>query len=466
MNIIDIDIPLLVSCFLVAVWAKIFRSQQFFQLLCQFLATFTAQYSLVVSWSLARLIPIFAATDISRSRSEGLSEYLPFVLYSIFASLIFSQFWYIPSSVKFWYGDGRVFVQVFNFSVLVAVTVTLTSALLEKGGLKLLLFFLQLAAIVHGFASFYQVVAGNFGLPLIGISRSHGENANEFGDVAAFISSRGNEILRPGGLMGEPKSAAVLFGIVLMHHIFFRIEYKLTTKQRLFHQLSLALSLFGFISAFSTSGFIGFAVAFFVIVFSTASSAERLKIILRVLSFSVLLALGWSYLNGANEDGLFDILADRSLGRFTEGQALDIPVEASLDKLMTSPLIAIFGVGMGGSSFVVMEYIGESFDYAFAPNIIFVLFLIESGLIGTLFFLGVFTRHFARVRQSLLFKFDSEIKALFVVAVSAMIIGLSGSGIALGMPLAVACMAVAAYKVRMHQHTFSIDRGQHVRPNL
>ena len=142
----------------------------------------------------------------------------------------------------------------------------------------------------------------------------------------------------------------------------------------------------------------------------------------------------------------------RTAGRFDGGE-MDPPVEASINEIINNPMTALFGVGQGGSSFVAMKFIGEAFDYALAPNITFVLLLVEAGMVGTMLFLGVFGMQVVRVGTSVIVKDDSEIRTLFVIGLSAMLLNLAGSGIPLGIPLAVACMAVAAHKVRLAART-------------
>lgn len=464
MNVITFDIPLLVAGLLLLVWAKVFRSEQYFQILCQFVATFAAQYSLGVSWSLGRLVPILSAVSLSAKRSVGLKAYLPFVSYVFLSSLIGSLFWSIPPSVHFWYGDGRVFLQLFNFAVLAGSCIALASAISQKGGPRLLVTFLQIAAVIHGLASVYQLLAANLGLPLIGISRSHGLTVDDTaGDVALFMSQSGAAMFRPGGLMGEPKSVAVLFGMVLLHGIFVRSDGERSRAERALRVVSIALSAIGFLAAFSTSAFFGFGCAFALCLVYVGSRHDRTKTIIRIVLVAATALAGWYAFYDGSGDGLRDVLFQRSIERLDA--EMDPPVEASVNKMIESPLVAIFGVGLGGSSFIVMEFLGEAFDYAYAPNVGFILLLVEAGFVGTALFLGVFALQVLRVGLSSLVKYDNEVRSLFVIAVSMMLLCLAGSGIPLGFPLAVACLAVAAHKVRVASRS-RVGSGADVRLHL
>lgn len=462
MNVITFDIPLLIAGFLLLGWAKLFRTDQYFQILCQFVATFAAQYSFGVSWSLARLVPIVAATSVLGKNSLGLKIYLPFIIYMIISSIIGSFFWNIPPNVQYWYGDGRVYVQLFNFLILAAVTITLTNAIFQQGGVRLLIYFLQLAALIHGLASLYQIAAGAFNWPLLGISRGHGLTIDGgAGDVAAFLSTSGNEVLRPGGLMGEPKSAAVLFGIIVLFHIFRQKKIVTNFWENILGTSAFVLSIVGFLAAFSTSAIFGFvcSLAMFMIFF--ASGIDWVKILLRISFILAIMFIGWYMLYGGGLSDFRDIILERSIDRIDN--ELDPPVQASINKMMDNFLVALLGVGLGGSSFVVMEYLKDNFNYAFAPNIGFILILIEMGIIGSVLFLGVFFRQVSLIGLSSLVKIDSEVRDLLIIGVSTMLLCLAGSGIPMGFPLAVACVAVAAKKVYSEASSIKMQRIKDVR---
>ena len=445
MNVISLDIPILIAGLLVLIYAKIFLSKNYFQILCQFVGTFAAQYSFGVSWSLGKLVPILSAVNLNSLKPAGLKLYLPFVIYTFISSLICCLFWDIPQGVNFWYGDARVYLQLISFLSLVLSTLGLATAISEKNGTRLLILFLQFAAIIHGIASVYQLIANGLGLPLIGIGRAHGLTMdNDAGDVAAFVAENGMEIFRPGGLMGEPKTAAVLFGVMLLHGIFVGVEPGSSKKMRIVGILSLVLSAAGFLLAFSTSCFAGFAVLLVFFLFALVSRSERLFSVFKIAAAMFFMVGVWFLLTNASIDSLIDIFTQRTVGRL-DG-TMDPPVEASINKLLSNPFVAIFGVGQGGSSFVVMEFLGTSFDYAYAPNIGMILLLIESGILGTLLFLGVFIKQSMAILKNIDDHASLENKSLFVIGISSMVMCLTGSGIALGFPLAIACISVASYK--------------------
>ncbi len=105
--------------------------------------------------------------------------------------------------------------------------------------------------------------------------------------------------------------------------------------------------------------------------------------------------------------------------------------------------VAVFGVGEGGSSFVVMNYFNSPFEYAYSPNIGAIRLVVENGFLGALLFFVAYGR--LTKRALLMCRADtSGYRRLFLTtSMAAMCLEMTGSGISLGIPLAVAAMYAA-----------------------
>lgn len=436
MNIINLDLILLVIGLPFVLWTWMFRPRRFASQISLFSSTVQAQYSWLVSWSLAKFCIFLLALDGTRQRPIGLAPFLPYVGYVVLSSGIASFFWDVPPGVSFFYGEARIFVSLVNFTLLVLSTMSLAVAFAGSRGGMTLWYGLRWLSIVHGVFFIYQYVAMALGLPLIGISRAFNLTLDDrVADVAAFVSGSGLEILRPGGLAGEPKTVAVIFGIALFTTL--HLGHQLDSKR---HEKNLTLcaalfSFFCFFAAFSTSAFFGLGAAF---VGTTLVLKKKYlfktgkKLLLSILLASLVLLSYFSV------DDFLSLLSERTTGRL--GDALDLPVEASLHAMLNSVPIALFGTGEGGSSFIIMKYLKIPFEFAYAPNIGFIRLAVENGLIGLILFFLAYAR--LTKRALLMLRSDqSGIRLLFfTTSISAMSLCMSGSGIPLGLPLSIATM--------------------------
>lgn len=438
--VLDIPVAIAVALFLIAVLLR--HGIKAFVAACIAASSFGAQFSLGVTLSIAKILPIIMIPAALRRGDTGLSLYVPFLFYAIGITLIASFLWTIPIGVSFFYGDARAFVQIFNFIMLALVARAIALALRERTTVERLWDFMTITVIIHGIASLYQLVAGFFNLPVIGISRPFGLTLESgVADFAAFGTSAGTTIIRPGGLAGEPKGMAVVFGIYIIAFLFCGRSLALRWRGFNLSKVSFALSILGFIAAFSTSAIIGMAAAMGFTTLLMGVGRQRLKLI--YASFILLLCLAlWMYLTGVSSlDELYGVVGERTTGRL--GDELDIPIAASIDAMIRQPFIAIFGYGMGGSSFLVMEYLGEVFKYAYAPNVGAVFFIVELGIIGTglllypLFSGNFRTGRFARKTG------DVHVTLLTAISSSTFILSFAGSGIPFGYSLAIGSSVAA-----------------------
>jgi hypothetical protein len=441
--VLDLPVAIAVAAFLIFVLLR--RGKRAFVLACHAASTFGAQFSAFVTISLVRVLPIAIAPFGLRRGSAGLSAFGPFAVYSLVVTALGSFSWEIPRGIAFFYGDGRVYVQLFNLAMLILATRATAFALSDKDAVKLLWRYLTVVMLIHGIASLYQLIAVFVGLPAIGISRPFNLTAGDSeGDVAAFATSTGMIIARPGGLAGEPKGMAAMYGAYIASYLFGGRALLEEWRERVLMRATLSLSLIGFLAAFSTSAIIGGAVAIVVCTFLLGTGRIRSAFVY----VPALAALGitvWLDLTHVQLQDFGSVFQARTTGRLEEG-AMDPPVEASIQAFLQNPLIGAFGTGMGGSSFIVMKYLHETFQYAYAPNIGIVLLLVELGTVGTVLLLFPIAQLLWRASALSKATSDATVGALVALSLSTMIFCLTGSGNPLGIPLAIAA-AVGALAI-------------------
>jgi hypothetical protein len=220
--------------------------------------TFGAKFSFIVNWTFGKVLPILVIPYALRKGNTGLAVFAGFVAFVFFNTLIQSLFWDIPEGVNFAYGEGRYIVQLFNFTMAALLTRATVLAFNEAREVNIFWRIFSYAILAHGLASLYQLIAGSLGLPLLGISRPFDLVMDgQVADVALFSNESGQFVYRPGGLAGEPKGIAVLYGIYITGYLFGGSLLPLNHREKLVSRVVFFLALFGFIAAFSTSAFIG-----------------------------------------------------------------------------------------------------------------------------------------------------------------------------------------------------------------
>lgn len=436
MNVIAPDYPLLVAGLVLVIWARVWQPRYVFHLLCQAVATVNAQYSLGLSLSLGRLVPILASTSPRRFEPGLTRWFLPFVLYAIGLTLIQSQRWAIPHGISPFYGEFRFVVQLINFITLALSASALYEVLRHPRAPLLAADMLTGINIIHGLASIYQLVAAHMGLPLIGISRPHSSVV----DVASQAIGDAS-LLRPGGLAGEPKSAAVIFGAYLIVRAFGMPIRTMTPRRRFIEGAALVIASFAFLETLSTSAFFGAAAGAAVLVVRFPGSLR--SILLRLTAIGGFALLGWTLSSSDSEIQIMDVLRLRTVDRFQdESTALDPPVAACLDAIEADLTIATFGTGLGGSSFIVMRSLGST-DLSYAPNISLVLAVTELGMLGTLLMLiPVTVLYFRGVRARDPTTYSAA-RFYFTLSIGTLAIQLAGSGIPMGFSLAIGALCAA-----------------------
>jgi hypothetical protein len=384
-SVVSLDGPLLLAGLVAMVFGRLVLRPHQYQIMCQFIGTFWAQLSLGVSWSLARLTPIFSALSQPPFKSAYGWMFVPFLVYVPISGLFLSLTWSIPSHVSGPYGDYRVFVQLINFAFMALSTRALAAALRTESAGELFWHVMTGAVLIHGLASLYQITAWIFSLPLIGISRAF-DLTEEVGtpDIATF-SIEDTDILRLSGLIGEPKTAAAFFGAYLVAYLLrtFASSARSSTPEK----AALLLAVVCFIGSASTSGLLGavlgLAWALVTLARSTRFALLWVSIVAIVVGSFVFLGVLPAF--SADVRTISEIVSLRTVERF--GDQLDPPVEASLSWFTSSASAMLLGTGLGGSTFLIAQTLGITFQYAYAANIGAVLLLAELGLIGILLLL-------------------------------------------------------------------------------
>jgi hypothetical protein len=456
---INLDIPVVFVLSVAMLYVLLHFGHGRFIASCFAASTFGAVFTAGVTLSVGRIVPILMVPMALRKGNAGLLMYAPFVVYAVAVTLWSSLFWKIPDEVAFAYGEGRVYVQLFNFLILVLATRALTLALQEQNAVPFLWRAFAIAVLVHGLASLYQALAGTTGWPLIGISRPFGASGNIDGlDVAAFATKAGDLILRPGGLAGEPKTAAIIFGIYIAAYACggWRIEVKRWARSLAF--ATLIVSFGGFTLAFSTSALIGLPLALIATsILLRGSGAIRAPVIWAVGLLCAILVFGALFDIGSTD--LFELVQLRTTDRLIDSE-LDAPVEASLAAMNDNLAIALFGDGLGGSSFITMAFLNQAFELSYAPNVGIVLFLVEIGVFGTLLLLGPLCWTIALAAFRVRHNKSPSAEVLLAASIGATILSLTSSGTALGIPFAVASAAIAGQISKFGGRVTSMEVSQ------
>lgn len=447
MSVVELDLPVLLGVVIVLVITAWRYGLASYVLAGNVASTFSAVFSYGLTLSVGRLIPIALAPAGLVRGDADLRPYVPFTIYAALVTLISAWGWRIPEGVGFFYGEGRFAVQLFNLLMLAMATRATALALQRDMAAETLWRYLTLGVFIHGLASVYQLIAGSVGLPVIGISRPFGLTASEFGaDVAAVTTPWGDRLLRPGGLAGEPKTAAVIYGIYVAAFMFGGWSIRARYLKVDLRYPALALAVLGFVSAISTSAIIGLALAI-VACIVVLGVPKSLSLWVTIAIATVVGIVAWQLLAGLGSVGeIGDLLQARTFERLEA--PLDLPIEATLAALRVDPLLALWGAGLGGSSFIAMEYMGEVFEYAFAPNVGGILLIAEVGILGLSLLIVPLVVCYARTQRSGHGRRDAGCTALAATSIAALCLCLTGSGIAMGIPLAIAAASGVSARLR------------------
>jgi len=465
MPTITLDIPLLIIGLLLLVWFRLCKPDYRFQVVCQLVGTFWAQYSFIVSWSLLRIAPFFAASTFPLKKLNYGNLFVPFILYALFVTLISSLFWIISPDTWFAYGEGRLWIQLAIFLSLVLSARAFAVAMSEPRGPLLMWKALIVMGIIHGLASGYQYIAWFTGLPLIEISLAH-EWGLELGmtDVVAAFTIGDFNIIRPAGLAGEPRYASALFGIVLLAAFFIGRPPTITKAWLRLSTISIGLATLGFIGAFSTSGYVGFVVGLVGLGMMGAINLISLSRIIKYVLCLMVMILILSYLLvAAGYPSLIDLLIMRSVERIGTAEMYYLPNQAAIEILFSNWSVFFFGTGIGGGTFFVQDALDLSFEYALMPTIGALALFLEIGLIGTLLLFIPFFALLVMARKKMR-NINSqnrwEMRFLLTLAITAMIFMLAGSSVgALGYPVAIGSI-LGAVNFLQRQRQLAMNRRE------
>jgi hypothetical protein len=436
MSVIVLDTPLLILSVFFLIWLRFKFNLNKYQALCLFISSFWAQYSFIISWSIAKITPMFSASFQAKSKLNLGLWFLPFVSFVLFSTFIsFFLFWKIPNSATYFYGEGRIWIQLLTFISLVFSTKSISDSVNNFKDTIVIWKAWVLIVLIQGLGFLYQYLAFFFRLPLIGISRAHGLTFEGLqGDVAA-LTINGNDILRPGGFAGEPKTVAIFFAVYIFIYVFVKTPLYLSKNWILLSRICFVLSIIGLIGSFSTSIYIAFIFLLLILsVFKFKEFSRFLKIIIGLYFIYILTDIILFYLDLPSTVELFSLRVSQRLLE----EDLDPPVEAALKILFSDIRILIFGTGYGGGTFFIQEFLGENFDFALTPNVGFVALFLEIGILGLLLLLLPYCYFLSKAYMRLkLFDYNNKwaIKFLLITSISTLFFMFFSSGIALGYPI-------------------------------
>jgi MFS family permease len=267
-------------------------------------------------------------------------------------------------------------------------------------------------------------------------------------DVALFEGESGL-VVRGGGLAGEPKTAAILFGAYLLVAFFTPWPRSWSARRNTLEFIVVLVATISFLLSFSTAGFVGFIPAAVFLSWRLKSEARLAKVRIFAASVVAVLILGVLLYEGGVQE-MFELLRLRSFDRLAYGGP-DEYTEAGLEMIANKPSVAFLGVGLGGSSFAIMQYTGENSNLTLTPSVGIVLMLLDLGLIGTGLFLGAC---WWLLRSPLPASNQKEYWPccfMLCLGVSALSLQLASSGIYLGYPLSVA--SLGAFSMLSRQAT-------------
>ncbi len=438
MGVISIDVPLLVLGLGTLLFGRFFLPRYTFQILCQLVGTIQAQYSWVLAWSLGRLTPLLAASRVPPRASRAFIYFLPFVAYGLVITILLAPTWKIPGQLEAAYGKYRYLIQLANFATMAAAAAAFAEALEHPRAPYLLFDGLSVLAVLHGGASVYQMVASFSGLPIIGISRAFQDDANM---TAAAFDHEGVSLLRPGGLAGEPKTAAVFFALYLLVRLYAQLPRPHSSRRAAVEAAALWLSIAGLLLTWSTSGFVGLLLAGAVLAFRFGL---RRSVINRSLLLICVGLSSWSLVSSAlGLRSLSEVLEARTTQRLREQDrtSMDPPVAVSLELIRRDPMVALFGTGLGGSSFLIMEELGPHVP-SYAANIGWVLTATELGFVGTLLLL--LPMGLLGVLPAPRSPTDHAAWRFYCCAgIGTLLLHMTGSGLPMGLSLSIGAMSAA-----------------------
>jgi hypothetical protein len=445
MRVLELDLLLFSTVVPMLIWARFWQPPHVYQGLCLSASTFWAQFSVGISWNLPKLAPIAAIFGRSARGPKLHGAFVGFLVLSCVWTLLYSPFWNIPSGVDPFYGEYRAYVQIALLIITALASASFARAHSTAEQVFVFWVVLTTTVVVHSLFSFYQFLAWELGLPLIGISRAHNQTLDlGVADIAAFVVDSGEAVIRPSGLAGEPKTAAVLYGMYAASSLFAGLPRSDNRAVQLIGPVATVFSIISFILAFSTSAIVGFLTALLLctIYFRNTVRLRRTLLVITGLGMTVLLMKLAGQTGGV---GLGELITQRTLDRF-DADFLDPPVEAALAELATNPIVLFLGTGQGGSSFVVMNYWGDAYRFAYSPNIGLILLLVEAGLIGVLLLVIPYFRLARQISLRLnpsSYLHDWAVRFMFALSLASFAICLAGSGIGLGPMIAFGGLLVA-----------------------
>ena len=314
-------------------------------------------------------------------RNEFLKRFYTYFFYLILSTLIFSAFWPEYNTFEqsiFYTASFRGLVQIF----LLAIQVVMIAVIVELGPKidihRIMILYCWVLLVICGYG-LYVYFAQLYSLPFTGVNR---QGMGESGTAISFRFS--DEIIyRAYSLTGEPKQLAIdaILGLLLWHRFYFEIHRPNSFFVRLIIYSIFISSLF---LTYSTSGYIIATLLFFALL--TFTNVKKVKILYTFIGAIV----GLSLLIPTNDEissKIIGLMEYRVNDRIEEESIAGYAEDAALSVVMNYPVLAVTGVGLGGSSFYIRKFNRAQYaGYTAAPRGIIGIIL-DQGIIG-IFLLG------------------------------------------------------------------------------
>ncbi len=321
-------------------------------------------------------------------------------LYCVLATLVGVLFWPMDSiaSRSSVYGPLRPVVSILNWLIVIGVSWRIALTLSKPGAwqkIRPIIIPFGLLLCVYGL---YQCVANRFGLPMTDLRVAFRDlTSSGEGEAHAAYLLGGQEIFRPGSLVGEPKALGALcaFWIALVLSNLFDRRINCCTM------LSLAIFTLTLWVTASTGAWLGAlcCLGLFVIVgYKKIGLATKIIAFMVIASFILMIALLTCTADvgpRSSEKGHFSsvieerfsnrLTGERDLSKDYGGDYFEANKEwLAVDVLCAHPQFIISGTGLGGISFYIAELLGGVQFLSPTPSIGFLLDVCNSGIIGLL----------------------------------------------------------------------------------
>lgn len=302
-------------------------------------------------------------------------------IYGIMATIIGMFLWPLNAiaSRSIVYSQLRGFVQIINWIIMIGVAWQIALAFSVSGAMeKARPILLGTGLVLCGYA-IYQYVAYHWNLPATGIRRPIEEIIYGIGgeQFAQYLLGQ-DSIFRSGSLIGEPKGlgAACVFWLALLFSEFLEKKFHWRTL------ILLSILFFVLWLTASTSAWAGSLVCLGLgigVILTRGRLMVTEVVFVFLVAFIIFLSFNAIVDWNSFKETYAEIINVRGIERIRDSLG-DLAEQVALELLLANPILAIFGVGLGGMSFYIAEYLGGNQFLILFPN---------NGLLGWICNIGV-----------------------------------------------------------------------------